>query len=394
MQILQIALKPVYPLNDGGKLAIKNMTDLLNLAGCSVKILSISTPKHGFHPSSYPKGFIEKFEVENQYINTDIKPFKALKSLLFSSLPYNLERFIENGFKDKLKAILQKQSFDVILFESLFTTPYVDLIKQYSKAKLVFRPHNIEHEIWYNLSLESKGIKAAYYKHLAKRLKSYELQLKNKFDAVITISKNDDDFFSQSFNCKILNIPFTLNKTYTDEYIENQLNLFFIGSMDWEPNIKGMLWFLKNVWEKVSNENKSLQFHIAGRNIEKANLPFGQYKNLVVHQNIENAVEFMQSNGIMVVPLFSGSGIRIKILEAMACAKPIISTTKGAVGIDYSSDQIKIADDPDLFIQHILDLTNHFELRKKLGNNALNLIKNRYLTSNYTIPLKKLFESL
>jgi glycosyltransferase involved in cell wall biosynthesis len=166
---------------------------------------------------------------------------------------------------------------------------------------------------------------------------------------------------------------------YTEPAGEEEFpSLFSIGAMNWIPNVEGIRWFLQNVWPDVHRQYPSLNYYIAGREIPLW-LMNTDYPNVVIEGEVENALQFMKSRGVMIVPLFSGSGIRIKIIEAMAAGKAIISTTIGAEGILYTrGENIMIADTPCEFFEMISACVENHDLCKKIGRNASGLISLHY----------------
>ena len=127
---------------------------------------------------------------------------------------------------------------------------------------------------------------------------------------------------------------------------------------------------------KIRKEIKNVELHLAGKNMP--NWFSGEkYEGIVNHKEVENAIEFMNNMDIMLVPLFSAGGIRVKIIEGMALSKPIISTSIGAEGIEHN-ENIKIANNEDEFIIHAKSLVNDFEKAKKLGLLARIHVSNLY----------------
>ncbi|MCF8255091.1 MAG: glycosyltransferase family 4 protein, partial [Bacteroidia bacterium] len=170
----------------------------------------------------------------------------------------------------------------------------------------------------------------------------------------------------------------------TDTLLVNRENMeipsvFHLGSMDWMPNQEAMKWFIQEVWDKVNLEFPSLPFYLAGRNIPDSFFAYNQQKNVHVLGEIEDAIEFMNQKAIMIVPLFSGSGIRVKILEGMALGKCIISTDLGAQGIDITDgENILIANTAEEFVKKISYLVAHPNEITRIGNNASSLAKEKY----------------
>jgi polysaccharide biosynthesis protein PslH len=159
---------------------------------------------------------------------------------------------------------------------------------------------------------------------------------------------------------------------------KTEVSLFSIGSMNWIPNQEGIRWFLDKVWPEVNKRHPFLKYHIAGREMPQW-LTECQLPNVVIAGEVESALKFMKEHSIMIVPLFSGSGIRIKIIEGMACGKTIISTTLGAEGIQYTNlENILIADDAEGFVRMITACMNERSVIHRIGSSARELIFREY----------------
>ena len=180
--------------------------------------------------------------------------------------------------------------------------------------------------------------------------------------------------------CKIplIDIPFgiTLREFKKERAIKTEFpSLFHIGAMNWIPNTEGIKWFLDKVWPLVHRTFPELKFYLAGREMPDwlNNL---NKKNIEVVGEVDNALDFIASKAIEIVPLFSGSGIRIKIIEGMAAGKTVISTTIGAEGINVENGKnILLANNPNDFYEAIKKCVLNILFCNKLGNNARQLIE-------------------
>jgi Glycosyltransferase len=237
-----------------------------------------------------------------------------------------------------------------------------------------------------------------YLSILTKRLKKFELSQLNKADAVYTVTINDMDFY-KSHGCKV---PITFIPTGIDTTKKLDVDfstvefpsLFHIGALDWLPNQEGIQWFLKNVWDRVHLAFPQLKFYIAGRNTPQWLFNINK-PNVEVLGEIADAGEFISSKSIMLVPLMSGSGMRVKIIEGMMLGKTIISTTIGVEGIVYQSDNnILIANSPDEFFNAISRCVQDQAFCESLGKNAKQNAQNNYDNNLLTKKLIDFFNEL
>ena len=397
MKILQLCHKPPFPPTDGGCKAMHNITEGLLNTGNEVKVVVIETHKHPVNFKNYTKEYLDKTGLEAIFVNTKINLVDAFCNLITRD-SYNVERFFSIDFDLRLGKLLEENKYDIIHLESLFMTPYIDTLRRFSKAKIVLRSHNLEYIIWERIAEHAKNpAKKVYVKHLAKQLKRYELNVFKKIDGIAAITSIDKNNYKKlGAKCPIETIPFGLNlEEYTaTEKSSSNTNLFYLGALDWTPNIEGINWLMENVWPLVIKKDKTAKLLLAGRRISPE-LAARKDKGLIVIGEVENATEFIENNAIMLVPLLSGGGMRVKIIEGMALKKPIIATKIAAEGIDCQDGKdIIICDKPEDFANAILDLKSNPEKISFIGQNARNLVEDKYNNNLITQKLLGFYNSL
>ena len=384
MKVLQVSNK--IPLNpkDGGALAMNNiLTGFLN-NDINVDVLSMNTTKHYISKENLNELIPENLNFYTVTVNNNINLIKLILNLIFSRLPYNLTRFISGKFKSRLIDILNENKYDIIHLEGLYVCTYIKTIRKYSDATISYRAHNIESRIWENNVYNEKNILRKFYlKVLKNRLLKYEEFVINKYDALIPITSIDLDFFEQKGNTKpFIIIPFGIDFFKYTVTLNNQISkhsLFYIGSLDWIPNIEGLKWFIEEVWNDLKNNFPELSFRVAGRNADKKLVHFLLKNNIEYLGEISDSKSIFLDNSLMIVPLFSGSGMRVKIIEGMAYGKVIISTKKGIEGINCDEGKnILIADSGEDFIQKITEILKNDDLYSKISINARELVKEEY----------------
>ena len=349
MKVLQLCNKPPYPPVDGGTMAMDSITQGLLQEGCEVRVLAVETDKHPARQGHLPDTYREATRFEAVYVNLRVNPLDAAVAMLCGE-SYHVKRYVSHAFADKLRDVLQQEQFDVVHVESIFLTPYVPLIRKHSNAQVILRAHNVEHLIWRRVARSTHhGLKRWYLKHLSLTLRAYELEHVNDYDGVACITRNDADYFKAN-GCRrpIIVIPFgiTLPGNPDKSIVPQNGFLYHIGAMDWMPNREGVEWLLEKVWPVVHREVPQAHLFLAGRNI---------------------------------VPLLSGSGIRVKIIEAMASGKTVVTTTMGAAGIDYTDgENLLIADTPDDFARQIKRLLSDTTYSHRVGEAAARLVAERY----------------
>ncbi len=392
MKILQLTNKVPYPPSDGGVIAVLSLAVGLADAGHEVTVLSMRTQKHAFSTQDIPDEFSRKIRFESVDVPANITPLGLISNYLFSETPYTASRFISKDYENRLSELLKAESYDIIQLEGLYLSPYIQLIKQYSKAPIVMRSHNVEHEIWERVK-ENTGnpIKKIYLKNLNRKLKKFEARFLPDYDLLLPITERDGQQFKRlGYNGLLHVLPTGIDSPryqYDHQKTEHP-SLFHLGSLDWEPNLEGLRWFLTEVWHLVLEQQPELKFYIAGRNASEAvEKELCQYPNVVFDGEVADANSYINSKSIMIVPLLSGGGMRIKIIEGMALAKAIVSTSVGIEGITVKNKQeAMVADQPKTFANSILELTNNKEKFKTMGLNARQFIEENF--DNTTIVNK------
>ena len=380
MRVLQICVKPPFPEVDGGAIAMAGtLRSLINI-GCDLTVFSFVSHKHP--EMKIPKNIEGKFRLHTAPVNLQIKPFDAFLNL-FSNESYHAKRFRSKAVKKLLTQILEEREYDIVLLETVFPTVYLKLIREHSKAKVIIRMHNIEHKVWERTAdKEARPLKRWYIHLLAARLKQFELKMLSNVDGLIAISQDDENkLINFGVNTESKTIPVGLELGNYQSNAEGQMmdhSIFHLAAMDWIPNQKAVDWFFCFVWDELLELQPKVKLHLAGRKMPTS--LFNKISpNLFVQDEVPSAVEFMMDKSIMIVPLLSGSGLRIKILEGMAMGKAIVSTTVGVSGLAVKNgEHLFIADSPKTFAEKICMLLDDPELVRKMGLNARKLVEEKY----------------
>lgn len=322
-----------FPANDGGAVACMQTLKVLSESD-EVTYFSFNTRKH----------FVSDYNLQREFnfcrvISTplDATPtiVGAIKAvLLFQN--YNLSRFRSKKASQKLEALLQEESFDVVIFENLFTSGFINIIEQHRPKTVIYRAHNVEWQIWQKLALRHSGIRKLYLKKLAASFKKAEEKFIKKMNKIAAITSHDATYF-RTVNplAQVVNLPVGIDPDPEIPTIDlvNSPTLYHLGSMEWLPNRDGLAWFIEEVWPQVLSEVPTAKLHIAGRNLNTDDPEF-KGPGISNHGEIKNAAAFIKQYNICIVPIWSGSGLRIKTLEAMAAGRVVVTTKTGADGIE------------------------------------------------------------
>ncbi|TNE98616.1 MAG: glycosyltransferase [Bacteroidetes bacterium] len=232
----------------------------------------------------------------------------------------------------------------------------------------MLRAHNVEYKIWESIALQTKSkfsaneenktpfFKRFYTKYLSRKLKRYELDIAQKVDLVWTLS-NEDSLELSAHGVETKLIPVSVELSQKDhDYSKNVL--YHIGGMEWSPN-RSAINILQDLMRKMNDD--AVKLHLIGRGIQESD-----QKGIIVHGFVEDLESLLSEMGILVAPIISGSGIRIKILESMAQGIPVITTSIGAKGI-IDKNVLAIGDDPETFTNRIKEFVYSKETRERFG---------------------------
>jgi len=379
-RILILTNRVPYPLNDGGNLATNAMVHGYTSQGWDVYLLSMNTSRHNVGKDVLAGLYKDIYRFETIEVNNDVSAPGIVKNLLFSTLPNHAMRFMHTHFQDGLLNAIESFKPDVVQVESIFMSGYLPSIRKATNAVLALRLHNIEWQVWQRVAdAASNPLKKWYLSNLSVRIKNYEQHVWQQYDLLIPITDADAAVVNNSIDTKqMLTIPFGIDVASIKPQSKESMVGYHIGAMDWLPNQDAIKWFAKEVWPTVRKLNPDFPFYFAGRNMPDA------FKGLNVDGihcmgEVVDANAFIADKKILIVPLHSGGGIRVKILEAMAAGKLVISTTVGMQGIDATpGTHYLLADTPQAFAETINKALTHAGMVGEIAANASAFVKEAY----------------
>ena len=398
MKVLFLCKKFPYPLKDGESIAISNLCKELKTMGCDISLLCMNTTKHYMDPQALPPAYDYFTKIHYVDIDNTVTPWKAMASIM-SGESFHIRRFNSGVFREKLIEVLKSEEFDIIQLETLYLAPYVDTIRKYSKARIVMRAHNVEHEIWERITNNTTTkLRKWYLGYLTRKLRQYEIEQFPAYDYLVTLTERDlKKFKEQGYMNGASAAPIGFDADmypYSPAAFGKNMSLCFIGSLDWTPNLEGLNWFLTNCWPVIHKKWPQVQFHIAGRNTPMSLMKL-RLANVTVHGEVSNAIEFISRHSAMVVPLFSGSGMRVKIVEGMVMGKVIISTSLGKEGIDGKhKEHLLVANDVNGFMEAIRYCINEPEEAMRIGRMAQEKATEQFDGHQAAIRIMEIYQKL
>ncbi|TWJ02311.1 glycosyltransferase involved in cell wall biosynthesis [Mucilaginibacter frigoritolerans] len=398
LKILFLTHRVPFPQNGGYPIVVCNtIRGLVNL-GHEVSLVALNAKKYHHENNDDDNDLLSKINYRAYDININVSVFEVAANL-FSKTSFNIDKYYDADFERLLVRELKITQYDIIQFEGLFVSLYLSAIRKNSKAKLIYRLHNIESQIWHRLSQQkSDPFKKSYLKMHAKRIKNYELQQLNNFDAIAVFTEQDKSTlmeYGTKIPIEILPVGINLDHYQPDFEKTEFPSLFFLGSLDWLPNREGIEWFLENFKQDLIDGELRVRFYVAGNDIPERFDDYDVMGKIFIQGEVDDALEFVNSKAIMIVPLLSSGGMRVKIVEGMAMQKCIISTSLGAEGINYkNSENILIANNVDEFYEAIKLCIADEDYCKRVGLNARKLIEEQHDVNKVTEKLVAFYQTL
>ncbi|MBK8597228.1 MAG: glycosyltransferase [Holophagales bacterium] len=390
MKVLLVSPKPPWPPVDGGTFSIARMAVGLARAGHRVHVLSAATPKHP-GDGSVPAGL----SAERVAVDTSIRPLRLLSSLA-ARAPYATARFASGAFSSRLEALLGEEAWDVVQLEGLGTYPSAGLIRRASRGRLVVRAHNVEHALFRERARGAGNPAEAAFLHLeARRVERLERATWRLADGIAAIGPEVAAACAAAAPVPVATLPVGVEVPSRPPPIGDPTVLLHLSAMDWWPNREGLSWFLSEVWPHVRRVRAAATLRLAGRGMDQfaRSLP---PDGLSVEGEVPDAAEFLRSGAILVVPLLSGSGVRVKIVEAMAEGRAVVATSRAVEGLGGAvhGEHLLVGDGAEGLAASILLALGDAALVARLGKAAWRFASERFSAPAVARAVTSFYHSL
>ncbi|MFO0914635.1 MAG: glycosyltransferase [Pirellulales bacterium] len=386
MRIIWLKSDYIVPPDSGGKIRTYNLLRELNRL-CEVEYVA-------FKPDATPNTEPQMLDCARQ-IHTITRPEEKKSGLGFysrvlrgipSRLPYIIRKYRDRGFRDYQRSRFRDPAR---LRDTVIVCDFLEMTENVAwdvpVPKVLFQ-HNVESVIWDRYyQTETNRLKKVYFNYERRRMARYEQAACNQFDLVLTVTQRDLQRLRDDFR---VTTPMAVIETGVDtNFFQPQPSqptvpgrLLFLGSLDWMPNIDGMKWFAAEIYPRIREAHPGVTLQIVGRRPDPAITRLAaEDPSIEVIGNVADVRPYVAQCDLFLVPLRVGGGSRLKIFEAMAMDKPVVSTTIGAEGLPVRDQHdIVLGDSPEEFCQQVVQLLRDGESKTRISHHGYRLVTENF----------------
>ncbi len=412
MRVLIVSPTFPLPLTAGGKVAIFNFIKELSKAH-QISLLSLIRSSESEFVEEMKK-YCEKVDVvviDSDPIRSNrlkswrarVKSWPMVRAVLkarslLSPTPESVSRKFVREIRRKTKEALTSNRYDIAQFEFIWSAPYMPKrTPGFSNTKTVLVEHDVAFVPLYRAFLTQHGVRRwlAYAEYL--KMKRYERMTCPRFDGVATFTKVDKErLLKLCPRARVSVVPLGVDLDFFKPGASgNEAKILYVGSMTHPPNVDAVLYFCQAIFPLIHKRIPQAQLTIVGKDPPPEVMKLGSIENTTVAGYVEDLGGYYAASAVEVVPLRIGGGFRAKIVEAMACGLPIVSTYIGCEGIEVTHNRdILIADTPEEFAQEVVRLLLDRDLRRQLAQNARRLVEEKYDWKQSAAQMDRIYHEL
>lgn len=377
MRVLQFAPRAPWPLDTGAKLRNYHLARVL-AAQARLSLLAFSEPGQDLS------------KLKNAYDQVVTVPrdqgysFGKLLRGAVGNTPLPLLNYTSEEMKQALARILNEKDFEIIQIESIHLMNYLPVIRAAGSRCLVICDwHNVESDLLRQYAESQSNIaRKTYARRTARLMSECEAAALSEFDAHVVVSEHDAGRLrGVNSSSRIHVVENGVDVDYYNDHDQTALRnrIVFVGSMDYHANIEAAISFARHVWPAVHEKNQELVFTIVGRDPSGSVRELATISGVEVTGSVQDVRPYYREAIMAVVPLKVGGGSRLKILEAMAAGVPVVSTQRGAEGLQVQNGKnILLCDSSDELVNAIISLVNDSNSRTQIISGGRKLVADRY----------------
>lgn len=377
-KILFITTQLPYPPNSGGVIKSWKLIQYLSMNYDVTLACFLKNDDRNFEQE-----FLQKIKLADYIAMPQHIPRTAINLIKSNALgiPLNLYRNRNSVFKEEVKAIANG-------FEILFIDHYemFQFVPKDFLEKVVLHQHNCEYLMWQRFSeIEKTPLKKLALRNQAYRIKNYEQKICKRASTILAAPNDIEELVAIG----ALRSKFFPTYHLGDEELllkpplvwnQNNKNLLYIGTLTWEANVDGLIWFIENIWPIVVAKEKDAKLCIVGQSPDNRILQaVANAKNIEVKGFVKDLEDVFLDSKVFVSPLRFGSGIKVKVMNALYRGIPCVTTSIGSEGLLVEDmKHILIAENEQQYAEKILLLLKDKALWQKINQNSRTLAANLY----------------
>jgi len=377
MNVLQISPQVPFPLDDGGKVSIFNITKSLAERGHRITMLAFDFGQD--HNYDTLRKYCDLHTIPHSRENS----FFGVLANAFSSLPYNISKYQSRKFARTLTELVDSKTFDVLHVDYLHMAGYGLLAKSRIGIPVVLREHDVQSTIMERYATTvSNPLLRLFLNTQVRKIRAYESKMLGSVDCCCAITEVDANRIRDlQPSANVTTIPAGVDSSMFDTtHSEGQIpeSIVFFGGMNWIPNQDAVHWFVESILPRVIIGHPKVKFFILGKD-PPPSIKNLESESIIVKGFVPDLHNELQKYRVAIAPFRIGGGLRIKIIECFALKIPVVSTSIGCEGIAaVNGKSIMIEDDVDKFARSIISLFEDDTLRTLLTKEAFNLVTSQY----------------
>ena len=383
MRILWLKTELLHPVDKGGKIRTYNMLKELK-ADHHITYLTLddgsSDPEAREGAREYCHELICLPHQQREKFSSGF--YAELLFNLASRLPYAIKKYESASMRREILERTNNGTVDVVICD--FLAPAINVPRNLPVPSILFQ-HNVEAMIWKrHFEVQTNSLKKGYLRGQWRKMEKFEKEMCRQFDSVIAVSEQDREQMRTEYSVDaVFDVPTGVDTEFfrpSGKEVIDLHNVVFTGSMDWLPNEDAIRFYTEQILPIVRRSIPDATLTVVGRNPYPSLLELSKSDaSIVVTGRVEDVRPYMERAAAYVVPLRVGGGTRLKIFEAMAMEKAIVSTSVGAEGLPVTDGtELLLADTPETFAADVVEVLKDRELARKLGQQAGQIVRERF----------------
>jgi len=377
LRILWVKAGKLLPVDSGGKIRSYNLLRHLSQRNETTFLSYYDGPPDKHYEEKIVQELPGAITVRTGKRESTIGQAVNYLRHLISPAPFAVTKFTSPRVQRLISNWDKEKRFDVIVCD--FLSASLNFSTALSTPALLFQ-HNVESALWQRQAKHERNpAKNLVFKIEASKMARYERSQLGKFDHVIAVSDHDTALMSKMIDSTHISVVPTgvdleaYSKVAPQDSSGEKQGILFLGSMDWEANIDGVDHFCRDIWPEILSAVPSTKLYVVGRN-PHSRVSRWASDSIEIAGRVDSVLPYLKEATVFIVPLRIGGGTRLKIYEAMAASKAVVSTSIGAEGLDvHDRDDILLADTDADFAKAVIELLRDSNLRNRIGSKAARL---------------------